>query len=378
MRASRTILAAMVLGVLLAFAGCSQNTGAPAESPEAETEIPRTLERPKDTFTIIPSYSESRFREIYLAGGCFWGVEAYLDAITGVEHTNVGYANGDEDQTNYELLKETGHAETVYVAYDPEVLPLEELLLYFYAIIDPTVENRQANDIGTQYRTGIYYVREEDRAVIEAVTAKVQEQVDGPIVTEIEPLRNYIYAEEYHQTYLYKNPDGYCHVDLRNIPRAKPVILAENYPRPTPEAIREKLTDLQFDITQRNGTEPAYENAYWDLEAAGMYVDIVTGEPLFLSLHKYDAGSGWPSFTRPVDWNVLLYRVDDSQGLTRVEVRSRSGDTHLGHIFPDGPKEEGGLRYCINSGALDFIPLEALTARGYGAYLPFFGEEAAP
>jgi peptide methionine sulfoxide reductase msrA/msrB len=325
-----------------------------------------------ETFMVIPDYKNSRYKEIYLAGGCFWGIQAYIDRITGVEYTNVGYANGNSEETEYYSLKETGHAETVYVAYDPEKITLEELLGYFYGIIDPTSLNKQGNDIGSQYRSGIYYVDEEDREIIKSVTASEQARLGEEIVTEIEPLKNYVLAEDYHQNYLDKNPGGYCHINLSNIPREKPGVDPEDYPKPTLEEIKEKLTDQQFSITQENATEYAFDNKYWDNKEAGLYVDIVTGEPLFLSLDKYNSGSGWPSFTRPIQWDVITYTKDESLGMERIEVRSRSGDSHLGHMFYDGPVEEGGLRYCINSGALDFIPLDALEGLGYGKFKVLF------
>ena len=321
---------------------------------------------------IMPNYKNSRYKEIYLAGGCFWGVQAYFDKIIGIEYTSVGYANGESDNTDYNSIKKTGHAETVYVVYDPEKITLDELLGYYYRIIDPTSLNKQGNDIGTQYRTGIYYVDEEDKKIIEEVTAKEQTKYSEKIVTEIKPLVNYVLAEDYHQNYLENNPGGYCHIDLSQIPREKPKVNLGDYPKPSMEEIKKKLTDLQFRITQESATEYAFENKYWNYKETGLYVDIVTGEPLFLSLNKFDSGTGWPSFTRPIQWDVVTYNSDKSGGMERIEVRSRSGDSHLGHLFYDGPVAEGGLRYCINSGALDFIKLDELKDRGYGKFIILF------
>ena len=321
---------------------------------------------------IIPDYKNSRYKEIYLAGGCFWGLQAYFDRMIGVEYTSVGYANGETEDTDYNSIKKTGHAETVYVAYDPEKITLAGLLGYYYEVIEPTSLNRQGNDTGIQYRTGIYYVDEEDKAIIESVTEDVQAEYTEKIVTEIEPLKNYVLAEDYHQNYLDKNPGGYCHIDLSQIPGEKPAVNLMDYPRPSMEEIKEKLTDLQFSITQENATESPFGNEYWDNKQPGLYVDIVTGEPLFLSLDKFDSGTGWPSFTRPVQWDVINYVEDNSLGMRRIEVRSRSGDSHLGHLFFDGPVEEGGLRYCINSGSLDFIALDELDAHGYGKFTVLF------
>ena len=350
-----------------------------AETIANETNIQETTitansreDNKSKSLNIIPDYKNSRYKEIYLAGGCFWGVQAYIDWIDGVEYTNVGYANGKSEQTDYNSIKKTGHAETVYVAYDPEKITLDELLRYYYQIIDPTSLNKQGNDQGTQYRSGIYYVDEEDRKIIESVTAKEQAKYSEKIVTEIKPLENYVLAEDYHQDYLEKNPGGYCHIDLSKIPREKPKVNPEDYPKPSTEEIKKKLTDLQFSITQESSTEYPFKNEYWDNKEAGLYVDIVTGEPLFSSLDKYDSGTGWPSFTRPIQWDVVTYYIDESGGIKRIEVRSRSGDSHLGHLFYDGPIEEGGLRYCINSGALDFIQFDELKDRGYEKFKVLF------
>jgi len=325
-----------------------------------------------EMINIIPDYKNSRYKEIYLAGGCFWGIQAFFDRITGIEFTNVGYANGKEDVTDYYSLKETGHAETVYVVYDPEKITLDEILKYFYAVIEPTSLNRQGNDSGTQYRTGIYFVDEEDKKVIEKVTADEQKKYSEQIVTEIQPLKNYVTAEDYHQNYLDNNPGGYCHIDLSRIPNEKPKVYLSDYPKPSMAEIKNKLTELQFDITQKNGTERAFENRFWNNKEEGLYVDIVTGEPLFLSTDKFDSGTGWPSFTRPIQWDVVTYHSDDSAGMKRIEVRSRSGNSHLGHLFDDGPAAEGGLRYCMNSGALDFIKIDEMEKRGYGKFLILF------
>jgi peptide methionine sulfoxide reductase msrA/msrB len=326
----------------------------------------------KEAIMVIPDYKNSRYKEIYLAGGCFWGLQAYFDRINGIEYTNVGYANGAGDKTDYNSIKETGHAETVYVVYDPEKISLAELLKYYYAVIEPTALNRQGNDRGTQYRSGIYYVDEEDREVIDSVTSDEQEKYSEDILTEILPLENYVLAEDYHQGYLEKNPGGYCHIDLGKIPQEKPLVNPGDYPGPSMEEIKEKLTELQFSITQESFTESPFSGEYWENKESGLYVDIVTGEPLFSSMDKYDSGTGWPSFTRPIQWDVVTYHTDKSAGMERIEVRSRSGGSHLGHLFYDGPAEEGGLRYCINSGALEFIKLNELDGRGYGKFTVLF------
>jgi peptide methionine sulfoxide reductase msrA/msrB len=245
-------------------------------------------------------------------------------------------------------------------------------LEYYFGIIDPTSLNQQGNDIGTQYRTGIYYVNEDDRATIENMLSIEQMKWPSPLVVEVQPLRNYVLAEDYHQDYLEKNPAGYCHVNLTDIPREKPRISTNDYSKPSTQELKKILTENQFLITQEKGTEPAFDNDYWDNKDKGLYVDVVTGEPLFLSEDKYDSGTGWPSFVKPIQWDVVTYRKDQSLGMIRIEVRSRVGDSHLGHLFEDGPTEEGGLRYCMNSGSLRFIPFDEMESMGYGAFLVYF------
>jgi peptide methionine sulfoxide reductase msrA/msrB len=367
----------IILTLFMVITGCAMSNSNTKSNGAEEKGLPEISENKEEdskieSFKIVPDYKNSRYKEIYLAGGCFWGIQAYIDRIVGVEYTNVGYANGNSEETDYYSIKETGHAETVYVVYNPEKITLEELLGYFYGIIDPTSLNKQGNDQGSQYRSGIYYVNEEDKKIIKAATENEQAKFSEKIVTEIQPLENYILAEDYHQDYLEKNPDGYCHINLSNIPREKPKVNLEDYHKPPIEEIKEKLTNSQFRITQESSTEYPFQNEYWDNKEAGLYVDIVTGEPLFLSLDKYDSGSGWPSFTKPIQRDVITYHTDKSGGMERIEVRSRSGDSHLGHLFYDGPVEEGGLRYCINSGALDFILLDEFEEKGYGKFKVLF------
>ncbi|MGT2712201.1 peptide-methionine (R)-S-oxide reductase MsrB [Streptococcus oriscaviae] len=313
-------------------------------------------------------------KKIYLAGGCFWGLEGYFSQIDGILETSVGYANGQVETTSYQLLKQTDHAETVYVSYDENRLNLRTILLYYFRVIDPLSVNQQGPDKGRQYRTGIYYVDEADLPIIEAVMEEQSVQFGGrPLAVEVEPLRHYILAEEYHQDYLLKNPQGYCHIDLG---QAKiPVIDADDYQKPSQEALRESLNDLQYKVTQEAATERPFENEFWNSDEAGLYVDITTGEPLFLSTDKFDSGCGWPSFTKPISKEVASYYQDLSHGMNRIEVRSRAGGAHLGHVFDDGPRDKGGLRYCINSAALRFIPREEMEAAGYGLFLDLLSDE---
>jgi peptide methionine sulfoxide reductase msrA/msrB len=355
------IIVVLLIGYLV-FTGMNNDSKLESESLEGE-EINQEMRKEVE---VMPNYKNSKFKEIYLAGGCFWGVEAYFDKILGVEYTEVGYANGKTEDTSYQEIDSTGHAETVRVVYDPEVVELEEILEYYFKIIDPTILNRQGNDIGTQYRTGIFYKNEDDEQVISNFIESIKSEYDSEIVTEVETLENFVIGEEYHQDYLEKNPNGYCHINLSDIPNRKPEINPRDYEKPSDEEIKEKLTEEQYEITQGKGTEPPFKNEYNDNKAKGIYVDIVTGQPLFSSRDKYDSGSGWPSFTKPIDKGLLRYLEDKSIGMERIEVLSISGDTHLGHVFNDGPEDEGGLRYCMNSGSLRFIPLEKMDEEGYG------------
>lgn len=311
--------------------------------------------------------------ELWLAGGCFWGVQHALAQIPGVVNTSVGYANGTTENPSYHdvCTKNTGHVETVHVCFDPQVLSPKRLVQLFFTLIDPTTRDRQGPDRGSQYRTGIYYRDDALLPSIEAVVQAEQKNWDQPLVTEVKKLIRYDLAEEEHQHYLEKNPGGYCHIRPEKIQalaksqRVDPT----RYQKPTRQALKESLSADAFFVTQENGTERPFTGAYWQLDQPGLYVDIVTGEPLFSSRDKYDAGCGWPSFTRPIEAEVLTEQPDHTLRRVRTEVRSRVGDAHLGHVFPDGPKDRGGLRYCINSAALRFIPLEAMEAAGYGAFM---------
>ncbi|MBL7574694.1 peptide methionine sulfoxide reductase msrA/msrB [Peptoniphilus asaccharolyticus DSM 20463] len=303
-------------------------------------------------------------KDIYLAGGCFWGLEDYFKRIDGVLKVTSGYANGDVETTNYQLIKQTGHAETIHVKYDESKVSLRELLLYYFRVVDPTSLNRQGNDVGTQYRTGIYYTDDLEVETIKKVIEEKQKSYTQTIVVEVEPLRHYILAEEYHQDYLLKNPTGYCHIDVMKA--YEPLVDSENYVKPSDEEIKEKLTKEQYEVTQNSATERPFENEYWDTKEKGLYVDIVTGEPLFASKDKFDSFCGWPSFTKPISPETVKYSQDNSFNMKRIEVKSNAGDSHLGHVFEDGPIEKGGLRYCINSASIKFIPEEDLEKEGYG------------
>lgn len=326
----------------------------------------KEMENQKDMDKEKENYSKDDLKKIYLAGGCFWGIEEYMQRIYGVYDAVSGYANGKVNNPTYKTVSsgKSGYAETVEVTYDSKKIKLEDLLNHYFKIIDPTSLNKQGNDRGSQYRTGIYYVDDSDKEVIDKVMNFQAKKYSEKIVVENMKLKNFTVAEDYHQDYLRKNPNGYCHIDLS---KANEVVIdPTKYPKPSDDDLKRKLTDIQYRVTQKNETESSFSNEYWDNKEKGIYVDVATGEPLFSSSDKFDSGCGWPSFSKPIAKDVVTYREDKSYNMNRTEVRSRSGDSHLGHVFNDGPKELGGLRFCINSASIKFIPLKDMEDRGYG------------
>lgn len=306
---------------------------------------------------------------IYLAGGCFWGLEHLMQSITGVLDAESGYANGTcAAEANYQtvLTGTTGFRETVRVVYDPHRVSLDALLMAYFYVIDPTLKNRQGNDIGTQYQTGIYYIDEHSREIVERIAA-MEKSRNKAFHVEIGSLVNYFPAEEYHQDYLEKNPTGYCHIPREEIARFSSLrIDPGNYPKPDAEIIRNTLTAAQYQVTQQDATEPPFQNEFWNHFEQGIYVDIVTGEPLFSSEDKFESSCGWPAFSAPMEEPSLIESEDNSYGMRRIEVRSRAGNSHLGHVFPHDPESPNGIRYCINSASLRFIPYKNMEAEGYG------------
>lgn len=298
-----------------------------------------------------------------------------IDAVSG-------YANGRTDNPSYEdvIYRNTGHAETVKITYNPDKLSLDDILQYYFRIIDPTLLNQQGNDRGSQYRTGIYSTQADEQAVVAAALSTLQKRFKKPIVVENQPLLQFFDAEEYHQDYLVKNPNGYCHVDLNKAEQPLPgkasaedkqvkAFDPSQYQKADANRLKQQLTREQYQVTQNSGTERAFSHAYDDLFEPGLYVDIVSGEPLFSSQDKYQSGCGWPSFVKPISAAAVTEHVDTSYNMRRVEVRSKLADSHLGHVFPDGPPDRGGLRYCINGASLNFIPAEQMAAQGYAQWL---------
>jgi len=344
---------------------------------------------------------------IYLAGGCFWGVERYFQMLgKGILETETGYANGTTVAPTYAEVCSgtTGFAETVKLTYDADILTLNEIMAHYFRIVDPTTRDRQGNDVGSQYRPGVYYVNKEDFEIVCDYFDFRRKDYERPIVIEVLELLNYFTAEDYHQNYLKNRPAGYCHVNLNlagqplsaeELPQdfeehvhsgktLSPLLFettvtkshvelrrADGTPfmRPDDAALREQLTPLQYRVTQENDTERPFDNEFDAHFELGIYVDIVSGEPLFSSRDKYDAGCGWPAFTKPIARGIIEYREDTSLWRKRVEVRSSTADSHLGHVFPDGPEESGGQRYCINSAALRFIPLHEMEREGYDDWI---------
>ena len=306
-------------------------------------------------------------KKIYLAGGCFWGMQGYFNRVLGIDRTTVGYANGNSEDTNYEILKVTDHAETLEIEYDTKLISLEEILLRFFKVIDPLSLNKQGGDIGRQYRTGIYYIDNKDLKIINKIYKYIENKIGKELKVEVFPLSQYILAEDYHQDYLDKHPNGYCHINLLSV--SEPVF-NKKYVRPSDGEIRNKLSDFEYDISQNSATERPFTSSFEQFDEKGIYVDVVTDEPLFLSDDKFDAGCGWPSFTKPILTETIAYYEDNKYGMHRTEVKSKIGNSHLGHVFDDGPN--GKLRYCINGAILRFIPYNKLDELGYGDYKILF------
>ncbi len=308
------------------------------------------------------------------AGGCFWCMVEPFDERPGIEKVISGYTGGTVENPTYEQVcsNTTGHVEAVQITFDPAIVPYEELVELFWQQIDPTDAGGQFHDRGDSYKTAIFYNNEEQKKTAEKSKQDLEasKKFNKPIVTKILPAKTFYPAEEEHQYYYKKNQ---FHYKTYKKGSGREQFIKDNWTKKyDKEELKNNLTPMQYFVTQENGTEQPFHNEYYDHEEEGIYVDIVSGEVLFSSKDKFDAQCGWPSFTKPVVNQQVTEHLDTTRGMIRTEVRSKEADSHLGHVFEDGPKEHGGLRYCINSAALRFIKKEDMEKEGYGKYLYLF------
>lgn len=369
------VLAVAVIIALSMCAACTSNN-----PPSSPSYVPK---EPLPEEIIQQNNCADGEAEIYLAGGCFWGMEFLMRNVQGVVSVEVGYANGSTRNPTYrQVAKGSGHAETAHVIYNPEEVSLKKLLDIFYKAIDPTYMNNSRGENTISRRTGIYFSNPNDEPIIRESLKNLQEDFSDRVVVECEPIKNFYRAEENHQEYLLKNPNGYCHVSRSPSDEQSKIKVARSfknkdfsrsrvYSEPSKDTL-EQLSELQRAVTQDSATEPPFKNEYDEEFREGIYVDVTTGQPLFCSKDKFESNCGWPSFSKAIDKNFLVERTDNSFGMQRTEVRVKASGSHLGHVFDDGPADKGGLRYCVNSAALRFIPRENMSEEGYGDWLNLF------
>jgi peptide methionine sulfoxide reductase msrA/msrB len=367
--------------VILAALACAAACGA-GESARADAHASAAKPAPS-----------GRTEVAILAGGCFWCTESAFDGLPGVIEAVSGYTGGDKPNPTYEQVSAggTGHYESVEVRFDPTKITYAQILDVFWRQIDPTDAGGQFADRGDQYRAAIFCTDERQRKIAEASKSFLEKSgwFDKPIATQILPAKPFYRAEEYHQDYHDKHPAEFKAYEwgsgrgpfITTFWKGKPPIgpAADAKPvawvKPSDAELRARLTPLQYEVTQHEATEPAFDNAYWNNHEPGIYVDVASGEPLFSSKDKYDSGTGWPSFSKPLETANIVERPLGAIAYEGAELKSRMGESHLGHVFPDGPKPTG-MRYCIDSASLRFVPASELEAEGYGQYAGMFKGKA--
>lgn len=325
--------------------------------------------------TMNTVYSQPKFEKAIFAGGCFWCMEHPFDSAKGVVEVVSGYTGGSGESPVYDDYAEKGHVEAVEITFDPSKISYPELLEIFWKQINPTDAGGQFCDRGAQYRSAIFYLNDEQKRQAESSKEKLARsgRFNAAITTEVIKASRFYKAEDHHQGYYKTHSSQY---DLYRSSCGRDQFLDKVWRdnRSSKEELKKKLTPIQYKVTQENGTEPAFHNEYWDNHKEGIYVDIISGEPLFSSTDKYDSKTGWPSFTKPIEPGSIIGKEDRSLFMARTEIRSSKANSHLGHVFNDGPAPSG-LRYCMNSAALRFIPKEDLEKEGYGRYLELFKKE---